>query len=137
MPGITDQISSATLGATEKVTIKTYGDGTVAYTPTLVTSATVASGGTSATGVVSTNGIRVGDPVVGTGIPANTFVGGFVVNTSIAFVKADGTAQSATSASSSLSINKSHNSIGERRTERNDPREGWMGDFISSLLIVA
>lgn len=132
MSGITDTISTHTLGTTETVVVKRYGDGTVAYSPILVTSVGTTSGSPNLASVVSTNGVVVGDAITGTGIPAGTTVVSFVANTSVVM-----SANATATATVNASINKSHNSTGEKRTEDSDPREGWMALFIAALLIVA
>lgn len=96
-------ITTKALGTTEVVTMKRYGDGMIELVSTVVTTGNRTSGSAVLAAVVSTNGIRVGDPISGTGIPADTTVLSFVTNTSIT-MSANATSGSATS--TSLTINK-------------------------------
>lgn len=82
MSGITDSISTKTIGSTEKVTMTRYGDGTLEFLPKLVQSGGTTNGSKVIT-VASTNGVVAGMPISGTGIPAGTKVVSKVTDTSI------------------------------------------------------
>lgn len=81
-------ITTKTIGASsERVLIRRYGNGMIEFIPRLVTTGTTTNGNATLTSVVSTNGIRAGMVVSGTGIQAGSKVVSFVANTSITLDK--------------------------------------------------
>lgn len=132
MSGITDTLTTKTLGTTEKLVVNRYGDGTVSYSPLLVTSVGTTSGSPNLATVVSTNGISAGMPITGAGIPAGTTVLSFVANTSIVM-----SANATATATVNATINKSNSPKGEHRTQACEVSQGWMMAFLAALQIVA
>jgi hypothetical protein len=93
-------ITTKTIGAgTERVLLRRYGNGMIEFIPQLVTNVTTTSGSAVLTAAVSTNGLRAGMAISGTGIPAGATVVSFVANTSITIstnATASGTGRSMT-----------------------------------------
>lgn len=133
MSGITDILSTKVLGATETVTIKKYGDGSISFVPVLVTSAATTITSASLTAVVSTNGLVAGMPISGAGIPVGTTVVSFVANTSILM----SAVATATAAGVSVSVNKSRKAKGYETTALTDAEPDFMINFFAALQLVA
>lgn len=126
-------VATKTLGTSEQVLINKYGDGTLEYQRLLKTTGTVASASNVITAVASTNGITVGNPISGTGIPAGAYVGTFVANTSITVVDVHGNVLNATASATgeAITVNKTGNLPNSRVS---DPGPTWERRLIDHLL---
>lgn len=133
MSGITSVLATVNLGTTEVVTLKTYGDGTVEFTPKTVTTGTRTSGSPNLGSVASTLGVSVGNPISGTGIPAGTTVLSFVADTSIVM---SANASSGSATSTALTITKTRNGLGNR-TDSAAAERAWLAALFVALGVVA
>jgi hypothetical protein len=119
-----------TIGTTEKVLINRYNDGTLEYQRLLGTTGTTVSGSPTISAVVSTNGIFIGAPISGAGIPAGATVAGFVANTSIT-LSANATASASGVA---LTINKTVAGSAPSRLHAGTTRECTIPSFLEDLV---
>lgn len=121
-------VGTKIIGASEQVLINKYGDGTLEYQRLLKTTGTTTSGSPTVSSVASTNGIFVGAPISGTGIPAGATVASFVANTSIT-LSANATASGTGVA---VTINKTKGKPSARRTT--EPGPTWERRLFDELL---
>lgn len=127
--GILNVISTKTLGTSEVVVLKRYGDGSIEFTPKLVTTGDRTSGSDTLEAVASFSGISVGDPISGTGIPAGTTVAAMDTEDSTITMSANATSGTATS--TTITITKAGGGVGQDWTRA--PADCGGSDFLKKL----